>query len=147
MLLTNEEVKKLVIAFLNAHSKAVFATIDAEGKPATSLMLYSIDDSLNVYFGTRKAFKKYDQLKQNPNIALSVIEEKLDPLRVVDVRGVAVELSPEEQATWHDHFKSKNTSTHYVEGAADYVMFRIHPASMRWLDASSGELAITEVAV
>jgi general stress protein 26 len=138
-------VRTQVVEFLNSHRKAVFAVVDAEGRPHTSLMLYSVDDEFNVYFGTRKAFRKYDQVMANNHVSLSVIEEVLDPLQAVDIRGVAEPLSPEEQATWFAHFKAKNPSKYYVEGADDYVMFRVRPTMIRWLDAVTGELTITEL--
>ena len=51
--------KETVKDFLNAHRKAIFAIIDKKGLPTTSLMLYAIDDDLNVYFGTCRSFGKY----------------------------------------------------------------------------------------
>jgi general stress protein 26 len=145
--LSTEALQGIALGFLNAHRKAIFAFVDAENKPATSLMLYMIDDAFNVYFGTRKAFGKYAQVKNNPYVSLSVVEEALDPLRVADVRGVAEELTPEEQESVYSSFKSKNTSKYYVEGAEDFVMFRIRPESIRWADATSGELQISAVPI
>lgn len=121
--------RKIVHTFLDAHKKAVFAT----------------DDDLNIYFGTRKSFKKYNQLLDHPLVSLSVVEEKLDPLRVVDMRGVAKEVPQEHTKEVLAHFKSKNMSKYFVEGAEDFVMFRIEPTQMRWLDATSGELKIEDV--
>lgn len=134
-----------VRSFLNNHRKAVFATIDDQGRPATSLMLYVIDDELNLYFGTRKAFSKYSQITENPCISLSVIEEALDPLKVVDLRGNAYEVPTDTRDEVHTFFKSKNPSKYYVEGADDFVMFKMAPDFIRWLDAASGELEIINV--
>lgn len=133
--------------FLNAHRKGVFAIVDGDGSPTTSLMLYVIDDDMCVYFGTRKAFKKYGHMKERPMVALSVIEESSDPLRVVDIRGRVAELSPIEKDEAYHHFKSKNMSKYYVEGAEDYVMFKLTPTAIRWLDATSGELSITDLPI
>lgn len=138
-----ETLREVVRDFLNDHRKAVFATVDSEKVPHTSLMLYVIDDELNVYFGTRKAFKKYEQLLEHPEIALSIIEEKLDPLKVVDIRGQAVPISEAETKEALAFFKSKNPSKYYVEGADDFVMFKITPTFIRWLDAETGELTMT----
>jgi general stress protein 26 len=130
---------------LNTHRKAVFGILDADGQPTTSLMLYVIDDELNVYFGTRKAFSKYAQIVAHPTVSLSVIEEVLDPLKVVDLRGEATEVPAEELESIHTFFKSKNQSKYYVEGAPDFVMFKLKPDFIRWLDAGSGELQIIDV--
>lgn len=136
---------EVVREFLNNHRKAIFAINDVDGLPTTSLMLYAIDEDFNVYFGTRRAFVKYEHILKNPTISLSVMEEKLDPLKVADLRGVAVELQDEEAKEAHEFFKSKNSSKYYVEGASDFVMFKITPKFIRWADASSGELHITNL--
>ena len=108
-------------------------------------MLYVIDDEMNVFFGTRKAFSKYQHILDNPVVSLSVIEEALDPLKVVDVRGTVEQLAPYDQENVHAWFKTKNPSKYYVEGAEDFVMFKLTPNFVRWLDAESGELSIVDL--
>lgn len=88
------QLRSVVAGFLNDHRKAVFSILDTEGLPTTSLMLYVIDDVLNVLFGTRRAFAKYQHMCAHPVVSLSVIQEVLDPLKVVDIRGNVEELSP-----------------------------------------------------
>jgi general stress protein 26 len=137
--------RSLVVSFLNAHRKAVFAVLDKNGLPTTSLMLYAIDDDLNVYFGTRRSFGKYADVKAQPVISLSVIEESLDPLRVVDIRGTAFEVPDEECGKTCAFFKTKNPAKYYVEGAPDFVMFKLVPSFVRYLDATSGELTMEDL--
>lgn len=131
--------------FMNTHRKAVFSILDANGLPTTSLMLYATDDDLNVYFGTRRSFAKYTHLIERPVVALSVIEENIDPRKVVDIRGDVSELSVtdcQETLAW---FKEKNPSKYYVEGADDFTMFKLTPHFMRWLDAESGTLETVDL--
>lgn len=139
--------KDTVKAFLNGHRKAVFAIVDKQGFPTTSLMLYVIDDNFNVYFGTRRSFGKYGDIQKQPIVSLSVVEEAIDPLRVVDVRGTAIEVPDEDCGKTCSFFKSKNPSKYYVEDAPDFVMFRIVPVFIRWADASSGTLTITDLPI
>jgi general stress protein 26 len=139
------ELRARVVHFLNTHRKAVFAILDKNGLPTTSLMLYAIDDELNVYFGTRRAFGKYADIKQQPIISLSVIEESVDPLQVVDIRGTAFEVPHEECGTTCAFFKTKNPSKYYVEGAPDFVMFKLRPNFVRFLDATSGDLVLRDL--
>ena len=82
---------------------------------------------------------------KDPSISLSVIEEVIDPLKVVDIRGEAVVVPDNELASTHAFFKSKNDSKYYVEGADDFVMFKITPTFVRWLDATSGELTMVNL--
>jgi uncharacterized pyridoxamine 5'-phosphate oxidase family protein len=139
--------RRTVADFLNNHRKAVFAILDDAGLPTTSLMLYVIDDEMNVFFGTRKAFTKYEHIVANPVVSLSVIEEVVDPLKVVDMRGDVYELSPEDAHNVHAWFKTKNPAKYYVEGAEDFVMFKLVPHFVRWLDAESGQLEIVDLRV
>ncbi len=136
----NIELRSRIVAFLNGHRKAIFAILDKNGLPTTSLMLYAIDDDLNVYFGTRRSFGKYADIKQQPIISLSIIEESVDPLKVVDIRGTAFEVPDEECGKTCAFFKTKNPSKYYVEGAPDFVMFKVSPSFVRYLDATSGDL-------
>lgn len=145
MLPNNEVLTETVKSFLNAHRKAIFAIIDTHGLPTTSLMLYAIDDDFNVYFGTRRSFGKYADVTRQPVISLSVVEEQIDPLRVVDIRGTAFEVPDEECGKTCSFFKTKNPARYYVEDAEDFVMFKVVPTFIRWADASSGTLTITNI--
>lgn len=139
---TQAELREIVKDFLNQHRKGIFGILDADGLPATSLMLYAIDDDFNMYFGTRKAFAKYANIVKTPVVSVSVADGIVDPLKVVDLRGDVTEVPAEELEETHDFFKSKNPAKYYVEGAEDFVMFKMKPHFMRWLDAESGELKI-----
>lgn len=139
------QLRQTILDFLNNHRKAVFSILDDDGLPTTSLMLYVVDDELNIFFGTRKAFTKYRHITEHPVVSLSIIEEAVDPLKVVDIRGDVVQLSPEDQDNVHTWFKTKNPAKYYVEGAEDFVMFKLTPHFVRWLDAASGELSIVDL--
>lgn len=143
--MNQDELRQTIIDFLNNHRKAVFSILDEEGLPTTSLMLYVIDDEMNVFFGTRRAFSKYKHITEHPVVSLSVIEDVLDPLKVVDIRGDVEELNPQDQENVHAFFKEKNPAKYYVEGAEDFVMFKLKPHFVRWLDAASGELSIVDL--
>ena len=62
----NNGLKEKILSFLNNHRKAVFSFVDERGLPTTSLMLYAIDDDMNVYFGTRKSYGKYQSIQRTP---------------------------------------------------------------------------------
>lgn len=129
--------------FLANHLKMVMGINEGEGYPNTSLMHYAVTDDLRVFFGTKRGFGKYSAIIKNPKISFVVVEEGIDPLKVVDARGIARELSVEEALKAHEHFKAANQAKWYVEGANDFVMFEIALTSLRWLDATSGELKVT----
>ena len=142
-----ENLKETIKGFLNTHRKAVFAILDKQGFPTTSLMLYAIDDELNVYFGTRRSFGKYADIRKQPVVSLSVVEEVLDPRAVVDMRGIAIEVPDEECGTTCSFFKTKNPSKYYIDEAEDFVMFKIVPNFIRFADSRSGELKIADLPI
>ena len=142
-----EILRETIKGFLNAHRKAVFAILDKQGFPTTSLMLYAIDDELNVYFGTRRSFGKYADIVHSPVVSLSIVDETLDPLRVVDMRGIVIEIPDEKCGTTCSFFKTKNPSKYYIEDAPDFVMFKLVPSFVRYADSTSGELKISDLPI
>lgn len=136
---------KSVQEFLEEHLKMVLGVNEEGGYPNTSLMHYAVGDDMCIYFGTKRGFGKYKSLKDDVRVSFVIIEESVDPLRVVDGRGEASELTDKEAEDAYTHFKAKNQAKWYVEGEDDFVMFKIKPNSIRWLDATSGKLVLTNV--
>lgn len=141
------ELKQTVLDFLNGHVKMVLTVLDEKGAPNSSLMHYTIDDDMNFFLGTKKGFGKYAALTADPRVAIAVVEEGLDPLQVVDIQARAEEVPAGKTAETFAFFESKNHSLHYVKGADDYVMFKLVPSAIRWLDATSGELTINDLLI
>lgn len=145
--MNEKELKATVFDFLTNHRKALLAIVSPEHRPKVSLMLYAVDENFHFYFGTRKSFQKYDWMKENTAVSLAVVEEALDPLRVVEVQGTVHFISPEKTEEMLHFFESKNPSKYYVKGEEDFVMFRVEPEHVRWIDATSGELKMTNVEI
>jgi len=143
--LTQEGLKATIKDFLNSHPKAVFGILDKEGLPTTSLMLYVVDEGLNVLFGTRKSFSKYANILAHSTVSLTVVDAEVDPKKTVDIRGCAVEVSPEQLDEMHAYFKIKNPAIYYIEGADDFVMFKITPSFIRFSNAETGQLEIVDL--
>jgi len=139
------EIREKALAFLNAHRKMVLSILDKEKHPNSSLLLYAVDDDFNVYFGTRKCFGKYAALSADPHVSLAVVEESIDPLKVLDMQGRVEEISSAETSERLEFFESKNPSKYYVKDADDFVMFKVVPTHARWLDATSGELKMYDI--
>ncbi len=131
--------------FLNTHKKMVLSIKGLYGHPNSSLLLYVIDEDFNFYFGTCKCFGKYEALKKDPHVAIAVVGERVDPLRVVDVIGVAKEIPENEIKDKLDWFTSKNSAKYYIKDKEDYVMFKVEPENIRWADATSGDLYIYDL--
>ena len=140
-------VRDVVQEFLEKHIKMVLAINerDGEGYPNSSIMHYAVGKDLHVYFGTKRSFGKYEALKKDPKVSFIVMAEGIDPLCVVDGRGLARELSPQEAQFAYEYFKRNNLSKWYVEGSQDFAMFTIEPAAIRWLDGTSGQLKVVQL--
>jgi len=139
------QLKDAIKTFLNEHRKAVVGIVGEQSIPTTSLMLYVIDDDFNAYFGTRKAFGKYKALTAHPHISLTVVQEKIDPLQAVEIRGTIEFIPEEETEKTLEFFESKNPAEYYVKGAEDFVMCKVTPDFIRWMDATSGDLVLDHV--
>lgn len=141
-----EELKKEAEAFLDEHKKMILTVLDEEGHPNSSLMLYA-NDGFDIYFGTCESFGKYKALMKDPHVALAVVQEKIDPLQVLDIQGVVEEVPKGDTQERLDWFVSKNTSKYYIKDAEDFVMFKVKPLCIRWLDATSGDLQVCDIQV
>ena len=109
-----EILHKTVLQFLNAHPKAIFGIVGEDNAPTTSLMLYVADDACNIYFGTRKAFGKYEAMKENPHVSLTVVEEATDPLKAVEIRG-EIEFVPHDETKEKLSFLESKNELHHPQ--------------------------------
>jgi general stress protein 26 len=139
------EIRDEALAFLNQHKKMVLSILDIEKHPNSSLLLYAVDDEFKMYFGTCKHFGKYAALSADPHVSLAVVEEKIDPLKVIDMQGRVEEISSQKTSETLKFFESKNSSKFYVKGEKDFVMFKVIPTHVRWLDASDGKLQMYDI--
>lgn len=138
------EIREEAREFLRNHKKMVLSVLDIEKHPNASLVLYTSDD-FTIYFGTLRSFGKYSALTADPHIALAIVQEGIDPLQVLDMQGVVEEITEEETRVTLNWFVLQNTAKYYVKDAEDFVMFKIKPTHIRWLDATSGDLQICDL--
>ena len=136
---TNEVLKNEALDFLQSHKKMILTILDESGAPNSSLMLYAHDVDFNMYFGTCMCFGKYNALKKDGRVSMAIAQENIDPLQVVE------EISSEKTDETLAWFTEHNTAKYYVKDAEDFVMFKITPKKVRWLDATSGELQINDL--
>ena len=91
------------------------------------------------------AHREDSALTADPHIALAIVQEGIDPLQVLDMQGVVEEITEEETRVTLNWFVLQNTAKYYVKDAEDFVMFKIKPTNIRWLDATSGDLQICDL--
>jgi general stress protein 26 len=87
-------VRAEALAFLQAHSAAVIATVSKDYLPHASVVYYCADDSFNVYFLTKIGSRKYNAIKAHPQGAFVIGRQ--DVPQTLQIEGVISELESEE---------------------------------------------------
>lgn len=144
---TPQSLREVTQDFLIKHPKMSLAINEENGAPNISLMHYAMEGTRRMLIGTKKAFKKYELLRLDGKVSFLIQEENINPLRAVSGHGIATELSDFQMDFAYSLFKKENITKWYVEGANDFAMFEIVISSLRYLDATSGSLQITDIPI
>lgn len=70
--MTQGELKKEALQFLDGQITAVVATVSAKGEPQAATMYYYTDNDFNFYFMAARDSKKLENLEANRNVAIVV---------------------------------------------------------------------------
>ncbi len=127
--------------FLNKANKMILGYTNSLGEPVQSVMLYVVDDDMNIYFGTLIRFPKYELLVQNPPLSIVVQDENGEDRAASLKAAIVQEISePDEIRKIMTVFKEKNTCKYYLRDQDDFVIFKAKILSARLIDGSSGTL-------
>ena len=74
---------------LEGTAVASLATVDAKGRPQVNPVWF-IWDETNILIGVREDTAKYRNLRQNPNLAISILDPN-GPFRYLELRGFVIE--------------------------------------------------------
>jgi nitroimidazol reductase NimA-like FMN-containing flavoprotein (pyridoxamine 5'-phosphate oxidase superfamily) len=119
-----------------------------DNKPSSSILLYYIDDELNIYFATHADSIKAKKLKINPLISLSVWEHKK---MLIQADGEVSEVV-EEDAKLNIIDKLAESSSKgdnfwppllRIKGG-EYTVFKIKPIWLRRLDLKTDTMTQTD---
>lgn len=69
------DTRKTAHEFLKANPMAIISTASSEGEPWGSAVYYYVDEDLNFYFITRANTKKYDNIQQNMQAAITIADQ------------------------------------------------------------------------
>jgi len=75
--------------FMHNHPVAVVSTTDPDGNPHGAVIYYAVEKSLTVRFLTKQQTRKYDNLKHNSHMMLTVFDPRTQT--TLQYEGVAVE--------------------------------------------------------
>lgn len=92
--ITNINSKEKVYTFLQSHALGVLSTISSDNTPYASPIYFIIDEKLNFYFLTKSDTTKALNIKNNKNVALTVIHPS-QPITVQATGSVEEVQEPE----------------------------------------------------
>jgi general stress protein 26 len=132
-----EENKKIILDFIKSQFILNLATAN-EGKPASSVMLYTADDDLNFYIATHRNSYKSQNLIKNPVASISIwehnkmlvqsdvsVSEVTNPETADKILDALADQATEKKDFWPPVFRIKGD---------DYVIFKLSPTWIRGLD-------------
>lgn len=135
-----EHPKKLALEFLNDQFIAEIATATNDGKPSASVILFVVDDDLNLYFATHRDSFKAKNLLDNARVSYAVWEHGT---YLVQADGEAIPLTETDKHT-HILDQLADAATKDKDfwppifriSGDDYIIFKVRPTWMRMLDLS-----------
>ncbi len=137
------KLKDRIWTFLDRHDKMILGYTNNLGEPVQSLMLYTVNDDMDLFIGTLKRFPKYEALVQNPPLSVVVQGEgEREKLQALTIKAVVLEEISEQDslAELKDWFVSKNSCKYFIKDQEDFVMFKIKPLSLRLIEGVNDSL-------
>ncbi len=90
---TKNEAYSVAHTFLHEQHTATLATASMEGVPEASVIHYVINGDNHIYFTTFPKYRKYANLKTNPQVSLVIT----DGIQALQIEGTAEELPIESR--------------------------------------------------
>ncbi len=90
---------------LQSKALAHVATIGPDGRPESNPVWFGWDGE-HVLFSTTKRRQKYQNLKRNPDVALSIVDPQ-NPYRYLEVRGKVARFDPDPNKAFIDAMAKK----------------------------------------
>ncbi len=136
------EQSALVSGLLGLSKLMVIATVGREhGEPQAAIVGFSLGDSFDMYFGTRRTTRKWRNIQADPRVACVVSSGPV----TVQLHGTAIELSGEAaRAAAARHLEQNPKAAAYLSHPEERF-FLVKPNWLRYTDLSKGEEPFFEV--
>ena len=122
--------KEFIYNFARQYNVAVVATLSKENKPEAALVGFAISKDLEIVFDTVKTSRKYQNLLQNPFVAVVI---GWDNETTVQYEGIATELSgPEANYYKEIYFEVYKDGRERAVTWPHIVHFKITPNWIRY---------------
>lgn len=128
--------KEKILEFIKSQKLGVISTISEEGNPEAAVIGISEMDDLSLLFGTLKQYRKYKNIKQNPNVALVIGWGDV----TVQYEGIAKELTgSEKEDAKQIHIQKLPSSQKFAE-LSEQCYFKIVPKWIRYIDYAKDDI-------
>lgn len=128
--------KQRIYNFLRTNPIGVLSSVTPDGNPHGTVIYYKIEEDFTVSFITKAQTRKYDNLKRNNHIMLTVFEPKTQT--TAQINGLAIETTDSYEinaiagAIQAASLKTSDAGMPPIAklDAGDYVAFKIKPVQI-----------------
>jgi len=126
---------KFIHEFMLKHQFAVISSITQEGKPQASKVEYFVlNGGVDIAFRTKRDSRKYQNIIQNPAIALEIGDQDTD---TVQYEGIATEFSGIFSRKDSITIASRSNKSRVIYDEDDLVYFIVKPTWIRYTDVAT----------
>lgn len=131
--MNQKEQKKIALDFIKQHTLAVLSTVTPDNKSESAVIEFSEKENLEIIFDTFETFRKYTNMRNNPNVSVVI---GWDEDKTLQLEGKAVELESEEVEEYKKIHLVKLPKAIDIISQEGIRFFKIVPTWIRYLDAS-----------
>ncbi len=131
--------KKKVLDFIKKEKLGALATVTSDGQPEVAVMVISQEDNLELIFQTPNSYRKYKNLKSNPNVAICFGFD-LKEFVTVQYEGISREAEEHEIDECRKIHVGKNPKSADYAYLSQNKYFIVKPKWIRYWDFKSDEV-------
>lgn len=134
--------KSKILEFIKTQTLGVVSTIGSkDGKPQSAVMAFSEADQLEVIFGTFRDTRKYENLKNNPNVSYVIGWGDV----TVQYEGIAEEALGDQFELCRNIHLAKNPESKKYAFDPRQRFFKVKPTWIRYSDFSFDPEQVFEI--
>ena len=133
--------KNKILEFIKSKKIGILATISPKGKPEAAVVEYVATDKLEIIFNTFSTYRKYKNLKHNPNVAFVIGWDEIS----VQYQGHAIEAKGNLEDLCKKIHSAKIKHKTKFSAMPTIRYFKIKPRWIRYIDYSKKPWEVFEV--
>jgi len=136
------DTKKLILNFLKSKNLSAISTINTVGLPQGAVVGFGQTENLELIFGTFNSSRKYQNLKENQQVAFTI---GWDDSVTVQYEGVAREIAKDEWPLYAEQLFAKNSESEKYRDHPEERIFVVAPKWIRYSDLATEPWTIQEL--